>query len=165
MGLLLLTFASIRSSFCPCRFFRPTGSSQGTVPETIPPPRPFPTWLIGLTYYTTFPWIMVAPCAKKAKNTLPQYGVIISFLALFFNRFLALFPFSSVFYNPGKVFPFLPYPAQSSYLRQIGRLGPMPAELRHPGVQGRGHNFAKMRQTPAHRMDVSGGRPRRTKRR
>jgi len=28
----------------------------------------------------------------------------------------------------------------------------MPAELRHPGVQGRGHNFAKMRQTPAHRM-------------
>ena len=78
---------------------------------------------MDLTYYTTFFWIMVAPCAKKAKNTLPQYGVIISFLALFFNRFLALFPFSSVFYNLVKFSHFVRILLSHRTCAKLGGLG------------------------------------------
>ena len=78
---------------------------------------------MDLTYYTTFSWIMVAPCAKKAKNTLPQYGVIISFLALFFNRFLALFPFSSVFYNLVKFSHFVRILLSHRTCAKLGGLG------------------------------------------
>lgn len=78
---------------------------------------------MDLTYYTTFFWIMVAPCAKKAKNTLPQYGVIISFLALLFNRFLALFPFSSVFYNLVKFSHFVRILLSHRTCAKLGGLG------------------------------------------
>lgn len=66
---------------------------------------------------------MVAPCTKKAKNTLPQYGVIISFLALFFNRFLALFPFSSVFYNLVKFSHFVRILLSHRICAKLGGLG------------------------------------------
>ena len=66
---------------------------------------------------------MVAPCAKKAKNTLPQYGVIISFLALFFNRFLALFPLSSVFYNLVKFSHFVRILLSHRTCAKLGSLG------------------------------------------
>lgn len=122
MGLLLLTFASIRSSFCPCRFSAPRAVPRVLFRNQSPTPA-IPTWLIGLTYYTTFPWIMVAPCAKKAKNTLPQYGVIISFLALFFNRFLTLFPFSSVFYNLVKFSHFVRILLSHRTCAKLGGLG------------------------------------------
>lgn len=58
---------------------------------------------------------MVAPCAKKAKDTLPLYGVIISFLALF--------PFSSVFYNMVKFSHFVRILLSHRTCAKLGGLG------------------------------------------
>ena len=79
---------------------------------------------------------MVAPCAKKAKNTLPQYGVIISFLALLFNRFLALFPFSSVFYNLVKFSHFVRILLSHRTCAKLGGLGQCQQSFGIPGFKG-----------------------------
>lgn len=119
---------------------------------------------MDLTYYTTFSWIMVAPCAKKAKNTLPQYGVIISFLALFFNRFLALFPLSSVFYNLVKFSHFVRILLSHRTCAKLGGLGQCQQSFGILGFKG-GDTTLQNAANSGASDGVSGGRPRRTKRR